>query len=230
MQAKIRKFSGQRGLRSALILWFTGTAWLAGCTQPVRVDGAWQEEVPRTAPFSRILVVAVTPDFNQRCAFEGFMVRHLRSDATDAMQSCRSSSPDEPLSRETIERAIAEHEADAVLATRLVAGDIEGREGGDAETRGDAYYKATGYGYDSFYYGGWGMWGVPVVYGEFRTAPPITTVEGEVEIATMLYDARDASLVYQMETTARDLRSRVAALAELTGPMAERLRRDGVIR
>jgi hypothetical protein len=37
-------------------------------------------------------------------------------------------------------------------------------------------------------------------------------------------------LVYELNTKARDLESREAGLAIITGPIAERLRRDGVIR
>jgi len=72
---------------------------------------------------------------------------------------------------------------------------------------------------------------VPVYYGEFRTAPPLTNIEGDVDILTRLYETKNATAVYQMETKAKDLiESRAAGLAEITGPIAERLRRDGLVR
>jgi hypothetical protein len=211
----------------AIVVLF-GTAALAGCAQQVRVTSDWQDDAPGDQPFSRVLVVGVSPDYNQRCAFESFLTLQIRSESTTAIASCRAMSSKDPLTRENIEREIAEHQVDAVLATFLVAAEIRGQEGGTSETRGETYYKATGIGYD--YYGYYGAYGMPVIYGEFKTAPSITTVQGQVEITTRLFDATDATLVYELNTKARDLESREAGLAIITGPIAERLRRDGVIR
>lgn len=216
------------------LLFLAGTAALSGCAQTVGVQSDWQPDAARDQSFSRVLVVGVSPDYNQRCAFETFLASQIRSDETTAFTSCRALSSSEPLTRENIERAIAEHEADAVLATILVAAEVGAREGGTSETRGEGYYKATGYGYGYFgrygAYGGYGAYGVPVVYGEFRTAPPVTTVQGSVEIATGLFETTDATLVYELTTTARDLGSRADGLAEVSGAIADRLRRDGVVR
>jgi hypothetical protein len=220
----------------AALLFLAGTAALSGCAQTVKVKSDWQPDAARDQPFSRVLVVGVSPDYNQRCAFETFLASQIRSDATTAFTSCRALSSKEPLTRENIERAIAEHGADAVLATILVAADIGAQEGGTSETRGEGYYKATGYGYAYSYfgrygaYGGYGAYGVPVVYGEFRTAPPVTTVQGSVEIATGLFETADATLVYELATTARDLGSRADGLAEVSGAIADRLRRDKLVR
>jgi len=223
----VRDLRPMNTLVRAMVL-LLGAAALAGCAQQVRVTSDWQDNAPRDQPFSRVLVVGVSPDYNQRCAFEGFLTLQIRSESTTAIASCRVMSEKDLLTRENIERVIAEHQIDAVLATTLVAGEIKGKEGGTSETRGDAYYKATGIGYG--YSGYYGVYGMPVVYGEFRTAPSIMTVTGQVEIMTRLYETRGATLVYELNTKARDLESREASLAIITGPIAERLRRDGVIR
>lgn len=220
----------------ATCLLLLSAAALSGCAQPVKVQGAWQDDAPRGQAYTRVLVVGVSPDYNQRCAFEGFLANQLRSEATTAFTSCRVLSSDEPLTRENVERAIAEHSADAVLATILVAGKVEAREGGTSETRGEGYYKATDFGYEARYYsmtgyyGMYGAYGVPVVYGEFRTAPPLTNAQGSVKVASGLYETEGATLVYELTTTAHGLESRVGGLAEVTGPMADRLRQDGLIR
>ena len=220
----------------AAVLMLAAGAALSGCSQPVKVQGAWQDGVPRNQSFTRVLVVGVSPDYNQRCAFEGFVANQIRSASTTAFTSCRVLSSKEPLTRENVERAIAEHKADAVLATFLVAGEIEAKEGGSMETRGDSYYKATGFDYVDGYYGGYGgyrgygVYGVPVVYGEFRTAPPLTSVQGSVEIASRLYETSGATMVYELITTAQDLESRAGGMAEVSGAIADRLRRDGVVR
>ena len=214
----------------AVLLGVAGAAALSGCAQTVKVKGDWQEGGPRAEPFTRVLVVGVSPDYNQRCAFEGFVANQLRSEATTVFTSCRVLSSKEPLTRENVERAIAEHDADAVLATFLVAAAVEAREGGTSETRGAGYYKPMGMDYGSVYYGGYGVYGVPVVYGEFRTAPPLTTIQGSVEIASRLYETAGATMVYELVTTAHDLESRAGGLAEVSGAIADRLRKDGLVR
>ena len=45
-------------------------AWLGGCTRQVAVEGAFTPGVARGGTFTNILVVGVSPDVNQRCAFE----------------------------------------------------------------------------------------------------------------------------------------------------------------
>ena len=211
---------------TALLL-LAAVAALPGCAQQVRVNGSWQDDVARDQAYTRVLVVGVSPDYNQRCAFETFLALQIRSESTTVITSCRAMSSKDALTLENIERVIAEHQVDAVLATSLVASKIGAQEGGSSETRGDSYYKAVGIDYWSGYYGAYGM---PVVYGEFQTAPPITTVTGEVEILTKVFETRGATLVYELNTKARDLESRESGLAIITGPIAERLRKDGLVR
>ena len=62
----------------------------------------------------------------------------------------------EPLTRENIERVVASVHADAVLATRLVSLNSGQQVGGSNDTRGDALYKSTDFGY--------GAYGMPVTY------------------------------------------------------------------
>ena len=205
---------------------------LGGCaTQAVRVDGDWQTNAKSAQPYERVLVVGVSPEVNQRCAFENFFATVLRSGGTEALTSCRAMTTRSLLTRENIEKAVAAHDIQAVVATILVATQLGATEGGTEESRGDAYYKSTDIDYATGWHAGsYGAFGVPVVYGKFETAPPLTTIEGEVELATRVFDARDASLVYELTTRARGLESRFAGLAETTEPMAAELRKDGVIR
>lgn len=212
------------------LLAFLAAACLAGCAQPVKVDGAWQPGASREQSFTRVLVVGVSPKLNQRCSFETFLAQRIRSESTTAIRSCDAMSHDDPLTRENIERAVAEHRADAVVATILVAASMQAKEGGTGDTQGGAYFKATDIGYATGYYGGFGAYGVPVVYGEFQTAPSIMGLEKQVEIVTRLFATVDASLVYELNTKAKSLDSRPEALAEVTSQIAERLRRERLIR
>lgn len=201
--------------------------WLGGCTRQVAVESSFTPGAARGGTFESFLVVGVSPDVNQRCAFEYSMASSLRSDAVKATTSCAVMNTKDPLTREGIERVVASVGADAVLATSLVASGGSIKEGGSADARGGGYYKATGFGYETGY---WGAYGVPVVYGEFQTAPSVFSISGTVEIQTRLFETRGAALVYSLDTKAKNLDSREMALAEITPAIAERLRKDGLVR
>lgn len=215
-----------RPLASGALL---AVAVLSGCAaQTVTSDGLWREGVERNQSFSRVMVVAVSPDINQRCAYEQDMADSLRSTTVTARSSCNvMGAAKEPLTLESVEAAVAAFGADAVLATRLVDSSMGLNEGGTRESRGDAYYKPIGYGYDMGY---WGAYGVPVVYGQFQTAPSVITLQGTAQITTTLFETRSATPVYTIETRATNLESREQALAEIVPTISQRLRQDGLIR
>jgi hypothetical protein len=200
---------------------------LAGCNRTVSNDAKWGEGVPHSQAFSRLLVVGLSPDANVRCAFENDLAYNLRSPTVTAKTSCSVLGTKEPITRESVERGIASFGADAVLATRLVDASSKLQEGGTAETRGGGYYKATDLGYATNY---WGVYGVPVVYGEFQTAPSLFSIRGTIRIMTSVYETRGATMVYSVETKAKNLESREQALVDITPAIAERLRRDGLVR
>jgi hypothetical protein len=176
-----------------------------------------------------VLVVGVSPDIDQRCPFERFMVSRMRSPNVTPIASCDAIDHKKPLTRETIEAAIESSKADAVLATILVAKQYSTQEGGTRDTQGGGYYKATDAGWATGYYG-YGAYGVPVIYGEFQTAPSLFTMEGEARVRSLVYETRNATMVYTIETTVRNVESRDSGLAEVAATISDRLRKDGVIR
>jgi hypothetical protein len=200
---------------------------LAGFGQKVKVTGTWQDGASRPQTFARVLVVGVSPNINQRCAFVGFLASRIRSESTEAIPSCSVVNRKAPLTRESIEAAVAATQADAVLSTILVSRSASTDDGGSRDTRGTASYKAVDSGWATGYYG---AYGVPVIYGEFETSPSITTLKGEVHVASKLFEVRGATVVYTLDTTARELESRDEGLSIVTTPMAERLRKDGLVR
>jgi len=202
-------------------------AWLSGCASQAQVDGSWAGNAPRDQSFKKVLVVGVSPDIDQRCPFERTLAARIQSASTTAIMSCAVVDRKAPLTRESIEAAVASQQADAVVATVLVSNKFETEEGGSRETRGGGMYKATDSGYASGYYG---AYGVPVVYGEFQTAPSLLTMKGEVHLTTRIYETRNATLVYTIDTVARDIESRASGLDVVTTPIADRLRKDGLIR
>jgi hypothetical protein len=217
-----------RPLAVASALCLIGTAFLASGVQArTSVKGTWQEGAPRKQSFTRVLVVGVSPDVNQRCAFEFFMASQLKSESVQAIRSCDAVKEKNPLTLESIEQAIAAAQADAVLATSLVFRAIESKEGGSRDTRGNASYKATDAGFATGYYG---VYGVPVVYGEFVSAPAFTVAQGEVKVASRFYQTRDKALIYTLDTRATKLESTDAALHDIAAAVADKLRREGLTR
>lgn len=215
----------------AALLLLGGVAGLTGAAQPAAAQGSSQATVPGKPPFARMLIIGVSPHANQRCSFERFLASSMQTESpkTTAIASCDVMSTKDPLTRENIDRVVAEYQADSVLATALVAGKIGAAEGGGGrDTRGSGAYKAIDSGWA--YYGGYyGVYGVPVIYGEFVTSPSIVTMSGEIEVVSRLYETRGATEVHVVTTKAKNLESRADALAELTPAIAKRLHRDGLI-
>ena len=205
-----------------LILGLFAVLDLAGCTGRSTVKSTWDDEAFRKQTFTRLLVVGVSPDYTQRCNFEFWLVRDLRSDNSMADASCSWMAKDEPLTREGIERLVASLHSDGVLATSLVSAAWRAKEGGTYDTRSTGSYKYVGSGY--------GAYGIPVDYYQFKSLPSITNARGQAHVLTKLYETRGASLIYTIDTKAKDIESSQLGLATITPAIADRLRHDGLIR
>ncbi len=211
------------------MLYLLGAALFAGCVQArTTVKGAWEEGAPRKQSFTRVLVVGVTPNVNQRCAFEFFMASQLTSESVQAIRSCDAVVEKEPADAR-------EHRAgDRGGSGRRSAGDqsrfreIEAKEGGGRDTRGNASYKATDAGFATGYYG---VYGVPVIYGNSRPRLHSRLPRAQARVASRLYQTRDKSLVYTL-VRSRDANSRStdAALHDIAAAIADKLRRERLTR
>lgn len=201
-------------------------AGLAGCTQSIRATGAWAEGATRPQTFRKLLIVGVSPDYNQRCNFEWVLATKLRSESVEAITSCSLMKSDVQLSRESIEPVIRSSGTDGVVATRLVDSGASLKEGGTGDTRGSALYKATdiGMGY------GYGYYGMPVVYGDFAASRPIIELESTFEVVTQVYETRGASPVYSLKTTGKSRDAINIVREDISSAIAERLRQDGLVR
>ena len=209
------------------LIGLVAVAALPGCANQSTARGSWEAGAARGQAFSRVLIVGVSPDANQRCDFEYFMASQIKSEATTPLASCSVLSVQEPLTRAAVERAVASQKADAVLTMTLVALNTQYKEGGTRETRGDTGFKATGIGYETTYAG---AYGVPVVYGEMQSLQPLSTARGSVTVQMKIYETRGATVVYSMESSAKNIENRAEGLAAITVPIAKQLRRDGLIR
>jgi hypothetical protein len=213
----------QRIARPSILpaLLILGAGWLFASASQAAITSEWSENVARDQSFSRVLVVGVSPDLNQRCPFERALAAKIRSAKTVALVSCDVMPPKTPLTRENVEAAVAAQNADAVLATSLISQSWGAKEGGTNDTRGGAYYKAS----DAYY----GVYGT-VVAADFETAAAITTIKGEAHVTSKLYETRGATVVYTIDTKVRNIESRSEGLSAITAPIGKRLRRDGLVR
>ena len=213
----------------ALAALLVGVAWISPgqAAEKVKVTGSWQEGVPHNLSFERVLVVAITPDLDTRCQWERFLAAKLNGATTKAVASCDAVTKVEPLTLESIQDAVEWLKIDAVMATSLVDREWEEDEGGGRDTRGTANYKAIDSGYA---YGYYGMYGVPVIYGDFVATPPITTLSGTAQVTTKVYATQGQKVVYTINTKAQSSDFRERSMSSITTPMAERLRKDGLIR
>jgi hypothetical protein len=199
--------------------------WLAGCA--VQSQSAWQDNAPRNQTFKKVLVVGMSPNFNQRCAFEFSLVSHILSSQVTAIASCDLMTSKDELTRDNIVRVVQSSGVDAVVSTTLVKVDLKSAEGAGRDSQGGGYYKATGFGYATDAYG---VYGVPVTYGQFVESPSITTVHGEAHVATRVYETSGAKLVYTIDTKAKHLESQESAFSDLAQAIADSLRHDRLIR
>jgi hypothetical protein len=200
---------------------FLGAASLAAFPSQAQVKGAWSDDVPRDQSFSRVLVVGISPDLNQRCPFERALATKLRSASTVALVSCDVMPLKTELTRESIEAAVVAENADSVLATSLISQSWDVTEGGTEDTRGGGIYKPT----DSYY----GVYG-SVIAVDFQASRPITTIQGAAQVTSKLYETRGATVVYTLDTKVRRIETRDEGIAAITAPIAKKLRKDGLIR
>jgi hypothetical protein len=190
------------------------------------VKVSWSEDAKRGQTFSTVVVVGVSPNVNQRCAFEFFMASRLKSEAVKVYRSCDLVQEKTPLTIESIEYAVGRAQADAVLATTLVARSL-GEQKGSRDTRGTAGYKAVGAGMAYSY---WGTYSIPVVYGEFSATPEFTVAEGQADVVSRLFSTRDKQLVYTIETQVKKVESTDAGLEEVASAIAKKLQREKLTR
>lgn len=186
------------------------------------VTGTWAEDAKRGQSFTTFVVVGVSPNVNQRCAFEFFMASRLTTESTKVYRSCDLVEQKTPLTVESIEYAVKRAQADAVLATTLVARSL-GEQKGSRDTRGTAGYKAVGAGLAYDY---WGVYSIPVVYGEFSSTPEFMVAEGQAEVATKLFRVQDKRLVYTIDTQVKKVESTDAGLEEVASAIAKKLQKE----
>jgi hypothetical protein len=209
-----------------------GLLALAGCAAGPgsSVQGTWGPEGRPAQPYGKVLVVGLSPDARVRCRFERALAAKINSGSTTAVSSCEVVDPAAPLDRALIEQAVAANGFDAVLTTKLISKNWAPQGGGSRDTRGSAGYKATDGGIAdvSGYYGG--VYSVPVVYGQYHVNAESIVIVGQAQVESKLWAVAGPTMIQSLETNVKGVESSDAGLALVTRAIAERLRKDGVVR
>lgn len=199
---------------------------VAASLQPAVATAGTGSEAPG-APYKRVLVVGISPDEKLRCRFERFLAAKINSEHTKSVASCDAVTKVDPLTRESIQEAVDWLKVDAVVATSLVNREWTTEEGGGGrDTRGTAGYKATDAGVA---YGYYGMYGVPVIYGEFVATPAVTTLSGTVHLTTKVFATKGPTLVYTLDTKVKKQDWADRSYSGVTTPITKELRRAGLV-
>lgn len=200
---------------------------VAASLHPANVAAGAGSDAPG-APYARVLVVAISPDATLRCRFERFLAAKINSEHTKSVASCDAVAKVDPLTLESIQEAVDWLKVDAVVATSLVNREWTTEEGGGGrDTRGTAGYKATDAGVA---YGYYGMYGVPVVYGEFVATPAVTTLSGTVHLTTKVFATKGPTLVYTLDTKVKKQDWADRSYSGVTTPITKELRRVGLVK
>jgi hypothetical protein len=200
-------------------------ASLTGCSGN-SVKSTWQGSQQGT--FKRIMIVALSTDFTQRCSFEFALASQFQGSSTIPIVSCNHMMPTDALTRANIERFAAADHADAVLTSAVVTMQFQEHQGNTADTRATPYYQVTGVGYVT---GELGAYGVPVAFVKLESTPSIPQVNGEIHVLTKLYSTPAATLVYTLDTKTKsvDMQSDSDTIETITGQIGDQLHKDGVI-
>lgn len=193
------------------------------------VQGDWAASQP-AQPYSKVLIVGLSPDADSRCRFERVLARRINSASTAAVASCDVVDRKVPLTRALVEEAVAAKGFDAVLTTKLVSKQWSPKGGGSRDTRGSAGYKATDASVDDVYgyYGG--VYSVPVVYGQYQANAESLIMYGQGQVESKLWSVAGPTLVYSMVTSAKNVESTDEGLSLVASTIAEHLGKQGIVR
>ncbi len=204
----------------------------AACTPPISLDSAWQPGGRAAAPFSSVLVVAVSEDFDRRRLFENAVADTLEAQGVRAVTSTGTMSSRDELNRDSVTALVQASGVQAVLVTRLADQAVSLKRQRAREVQksqpptDDALRGAAAFPYGSIH-----------AYDYRVTWEPATLlVRRTLNVVSDLYGTRDGNLLYTINTTLRvtnaeslDRNSDVAVINDAGRSIARRLRRDSAV-
>jgi hypothetical protein len=208
---------------------------LAACTPPLTVASGWKEGARPAKPYSKVLVVAVSEDFDRRRLFENALAGELAAGGTTGIPSTRTMLTTDVLDRESVGALVRSTGAEAVLVTRLANQTVDVKQQRDREVLKSDVPGAPAV-------------GSPTVEGPYfynvytydysvTSEPGALVVNRDVTVTTDLFEAGQGERIYTIRSEVRfsnaptlDQNTDVAVIDRVATEIARRLRRDRAVR
>jgi hypothetical protein len=203
---------------------------LTACAPSLQIQSGWKAGSEPARPFSQVLVVAVSEDFDRRRLFENAVADELAAAGTPAVPSTRTMVTTDVLDRDSVTALVKATGVDAVLVTRLAAQSVKVKE-----PRGRVLLKAEPGSPDVFddpYY-----YNVYTYDFSVSVEPSGLVIDRDITVTTDLFAVSSGERVYTQRSEVRFTRGRdldqntdVAVIDQVAAETVRRLRRDGAVR
>jgi hypothetical protein len=212
-----------------------GILLLAACTPPLKMESAWLPGARPATPYSKVLVVAVSDDFNRRRTFENRLASELAAGGTVGIPSTRTMLTTDVIDRESVAALVKATGAEAVLVTRLVNEAVgvkqqRGREVLKMDTPGAPSSAATNV-EDPYFYN------VYTYDYSVSEEPPSLQIERDLTVTTDLFEVGEGRRIHTIRSNVRitnseslDQNTDVAVIDKVATGLARTLRRDRAVR
>jgi hypothetical protein len=219
-------------LRISVLAWIL---LLSACTPPLKMESAWLPGARPATPYSKVLVVAVSDDFDRRRVFENRLASELAAGGTAGIPSTRTMLTTDVLDRESVAALVKATGAESVLVTRLVnealgVREQRGREVLKADNPGAPSSAATNV--ESPYY-----YNVYTYDYSVSSEPPSLEIERDLIVTTDLFEVGEGKRIYTIRSNVRitnsanlDQNTDVAVIDKVASELARQLRRDRAVR
>jgi len=208
---------------------------LTGCAPGLRMESGWLPGAQPDKPYGKVVLVAVSEDFDRRRVFENSLAAELAAGGTVGLPSTRTMLTTDVLDRESVAALVKAAGADAVLVTRLAYEGVDVRQKRAREvlkmenpsapptaaTNAEEPYFYNVYTYDY----------------SVSAEPPSLEIERDIVVTTDLFEAGAGKRIYTIRSQVRitnsaslDQNTDVAVIDKVAVELARRLRRDGALR
>ena len=206
-------------------------ALLTACTPPLKMESAWLPGARPDRPYGKLLIVAVSEDFDRRRIFENRLTEELAAGGTVGLPSTRTMLTTDVLDRESVAALVKSTSAEAVLVTRLVYEDVDvkqkrGREVLKMDNPSDERAREDPYFYNVYTYD-----------YSMSAEPPSLEIERDITVTTDLFETGEGKRIYTIRSDVRitsserlDQNTDVAVMDKVATELARRLRRDRAVR
>lgn len=208
---------------------------LTACAPPLKLESAWLPGARPAQPYSKVLVVAVSEDFDRRRVFENSLATELAAGGTTGIPSTRTMLTTDVLDRESVAALVKATGAESVLVTRLAYEGVDvkqkrGREVLKMENPSAPASAATSV-EDPYFYN------VYTYDYSVSEEPPSLEIQRNITVTTDLFETGEGKRIYTIRSDVRitnseslDQNTDVAVIDKVATELARRLRRDRAVR